>query len=147
MTTIPVTAIPAINNCNVKESVRKFQSQRLAQSTTTTQQGWGQVQLVKYSNTSSTRNQVQVQVLCIFTNQVLTHQVGPTSTSVNIGWLYTGNGIRTESHRTKTLRTKSHKTKSHRTESHNIKVDKIPQYKKLTRIMDLRCFYELASLA
>ena len=36
-------------------------------------QGWGQVQLVKYSNTSSTRNQVQVQVqvLCIFTNQVL----------------------------------------------------------------------------
>ena len=33
----------------------------------------GQVQLVKYSNTSSTRNQVQVQVqvLCIFTNQVL----------------------------------------------------------------------------
>ena len=32
-------------------------------------QGWGQVQLVKYSNTSSTRNQVQV--LCIFTNQVL----------------------------------------------------------------------------
>ena len=39
-------------------------------------QGWGQVQLVKYSNTSSTRNQVQV--LCIFTNQVhqvLTHQV------------------------------------------------------------------------
>ena len=48
-------------------------------------QGWGQVQLVKYSNTSSTRNQVhvQVQLLCIFTNQVpgtqvhqvLTHQV------------------------------------------------------------------------
>ena len=36
-------------------------------------QGWGQVQLVEYSNTSSTRNQVQVQVqvLCIFTNQVL----------------------------------------------------------------------------
>ena len=34
-------------------------------------QGWGQVQLVKYSNTLSTRNQVQVQVLCIFTNQVL----------------------------------------------------------------------------
>ena len=36
-------------------------------------QGWGQVQLVKYSNTSSTRDQVQVQVqvLCIFTNQVL----------------------------------------------------------------------------
>ena len=32
-------------------------------------QGWGQVQLVKYSNTSSTSNQVQV--LCIFTNQVL----------------------------------------------------------------------------
>ena len=32
-------------------------------------QGWGQVQLVKYSNTSSTRNQVQV--LCIFINQVL----------------------------------------------------------------------------
>ena len=25
-------------------------------------QGWGQVQLVKYSSTSSTRNQVQVQV-------------------------------------------------------------------------------------
>ena len=37
----------------------------------TPSQGWGQVQLVKYSNTSSTRNQVQVQVLCIFTNQVL----------------------------------------------------------------------------
>ena len=37
------------------------------------EQGWGQVQLVKYSNTSSTGNQVQVQVqvLCIFTNQVL----------------------------------------------------------------------------
>ena len=36
-------------------------------------QGWGQVQLVKYSNTSSTRSQVQVQVqvLCIFANQVL----------------------------------------------------------------------------
>ena len=36
-------------------------------------QGWGQVQLVKYSSTSSTRNQVQVQVqvLWIFTNQVL----------------------------------------------------------------------------
>ena len=29
------------------------------------------LQLVKYSNTSSTRNQVQVQELCIFTNQVL----------------------------------------------------------------------------
>ena len=38
---------------------------------TTVLQGWGQVQLVKYSNTSSTRNQVQVQVLCIFTNQLL----------------------------------------------------------------------------
>ena len=37
--------------------------------TVTRVQGWGQVQLVKYSNTSSTRNQVQV--LCIFTNQVL----------------------------------------------------------------------------
>ena len=37
----------------------------------TCSQGWGQVQLVKYSNTSSTLNQVQVQVLCIFTNQVL----------------------------------------------------------------------------
>ena len=36
-------------------------------------QGWGQVQLIKYSSTSSTRNQVQVQVqaLCIFANQVL----------------------------------------------------------------------------
>ena len=31
----------------------------------------GQVQLVKYSNTSSTLDQVQVQVLCIFDNQVL----------------------------------------------------------------------------
>ena len=39
-------------------------------------QGCGQVQLVKYSNTSSTLDQVQV--LCIFGNQlhqVLTHQV------------------------------------------------------------------------
>ena len=34
-------------------------------------QGCGQVQLVKYSNTSSTLDQVQVQVLCIFGNQVL----------------------------------------------------------------------------
>ena len=33
-------------------------------------QGWGHVHLVKYSNTSSTRNQVQGQVICIFTNQV-----------------------------------------------------------------------------
>ena len=44
---------------------------RLPINTAYTHQGWGQVQLVKYSNTSSTRNQVQVQVLCIFTNQVL----------------------------------------------------------------------------